>query len=121
MVEDSIALRLGAINADMLGVVSTLASIRDVQQSSAAQFAELNASRHTQLDELHAAISSKHSMLVKMAASNQMHNAQLAKHSKRMDKMEILFDRLDTQLPNMARCLSIQSSLQLLLGRGGRI
>ncbi len=52
MVEDSIASRLRAINADMLGVVSTLASIRDVQQSSAARFAELNASRRTQLDEL---------------------------------------------------------------------
>ena len=32
MVEDSIASRLRAINADMLGVVSTLALIRDVQQ-----------------------------------------------------------------------------------------
>ena len=52
MVEDSIASRLWAINADMLGVVSMLASIRDVQQSSAACFAELNASRRTQLDEL---------------------------------------------------------------------
>ncbi len=31
MVEDSIASRLRAINADMLGVVSTLALIRDVQ------------------------------------------------------------------------------------------
>ncbi len=72
MVEDSIASRLRAINADMLGVVSTLASIRDVQQSLAACFAELNASRRTQLDELHAAISSQHSTLVKMAESNQM-------------------------------------------------
>ena len=36
MVEDSIASRLRAINSDMLGVVSTLASIRDVQQSSVA-------------------------------------------------------------------------------------
>ena len=47
MVEDSIASRLRAINANMLGVVSTLASIRDVQQSLAARFAELNASRRT--------------------------------------------------------------------------
>ena len=47
MVEDSIASRLRAINADMLGVVSALASIRDVQQSLAARFAELNASRCT--------------------------------------------------------------------------
>jgi len=36
IVEDSIASRLQAINDDMLGVVNTLASIRDVQQSSAA-------------------------------------------------------------------------------------
>ncbi len=36
MVEESIASRLRSINSDMLGVVSTLASIRDVQQSSAA-------------------------------------------------------------------------------------
>ena len=35
MVEESIALRLRSINSNMLGVVSTLASIRDVQQSSA--------------------------------------------------------------------------------------
>ena len=111
MLEDSIALRLGAINADMLGVVSTLASIRDVQQSLAAQFAELNTSRRTQLDELHTAISSQHSTLVKMAASNQMRNAQLAKHSERMDKMEILFDRLDTQLPNMACCVEVCSEV----------
>ena len=72
MVEESIASHLRAINADMLGVVSTLASIRDVQQSSAARFAELNASHRTQLDELHAAISSQHSTLVKIAESNQM-------------------------------------------------
>ncbi len=74
IVEESIASRLRAINADMLGVVSTLALIRDVQQSSAARFAELNASRRTQLDELHAAIFSQHSTLVKMAESNQCHN-----------------------------------------------
>ncbi len=111
MVEDSIASRLRAINADMLGVVSMLASIRDVQQSLAAQFAELNTSRHTQLDELHTAISSQHSTLVKMAASNQMRDAQLAKHSERMDKMEILFDRLDTQLPNMVRCVEVCSEV----------
>ena len=111
MVEDSIASRLRAINADLLRVVSTLASIRDVQQSSAARFAELNASCRTQLDELHVAISSQHSMLVKMAASNQMGDAQLAKHSERMDKMEILFDRLDTQLPNMACCVEVCSEV----------
>jgi hypothetical protein len=45
-----------------------------------------------QLDELHAAISSQHSTLVKMAESNQMRDAQLVKHSERMDKMEILFE-----------------------------
>ena len=50
-------------------------------------------------------------MLVKMAASNQMRNAQLAKHSERMDKMEILFDRLDTQLPNMACCVEVCSEV----------
>ena len=72
IVEDSIASRLRAINDDMLGVVNTLASIRDVQQLSAARYAELNATRRTQLDELHATISSQHSTLVKMAESNQM-------------------------------------------------
>ena len=36
MVEESIASRLRSINSDVMGVVSTLASIRDVQQSSAA-------------------------------------------------------------------------------------
>jgi hypothetical protein len=36
MVEESIALRLRTINSDMLGVVPTLGSIRDVEQSSAA-------------------------------------------------------------------------------------
>jgi len=111
MVEDSIASCLRTINADMLGVVSMLASIRDVQQSSAARFAELNASRRTQLDELHAAISSQHSTLVKMAESNQMRDAQLVKHSERMDRMEILFDRLDSQLPKMTRCIEVCSEV----------
>ena len=111
MVEESIASRLRVIYSDMLGVVSTLALIRDVQQSSAAQFAELNASRRTQLDELHAAISTQHSTLVKMAESNQMRDAQLAKHSKRMDRMEILFKQLDTQLPNMAHCVEVCSEV----------
>ena len=36
MVEESIASQLRLINSDMLGVVSTLASIRDIQQSLAA-------------------------------------------------------------------------------------
>ena len=111
MVEDSIASRLRAIHADMLGVVSMLASIRDVQQSSAACFAELNASHRMQLDKLNAAISSQHSTLVKMAESIQMRDAQLVKHSERMDRMEILFDRLDTQLPNMARCVEVCSEV----------
>ena len=111
IVEDSIASRLRAINADMLGVVTTLALIRDVQQSSAARFAELNALRRTQLDELHAAISSQHSTLVKMAESNQMRDAQLVKHSERMDRMEILFERMDSQIPNMTRCVEVCSEV----------
>ena len=111
MVEDSIASQLRSINSDMLGVVSTLASIRDVQQSSAACFAELNASRRAQFDKLNAAISNQHLMLVKMAESNHMRDAQLAKHSKRMDRMEILFDRLDNQLPNLARCVDVCSEV----------
>ena len=65
MVEESIASRLRTINSDMLGVVSTLALIRDVQQSLAAQFAELNTSRHEQFNELNAALSNQHLMLVK--------------------------------------------------------
>jgi hypothetical protein len=36
MVEESIASQLRLINSDMLGVVSTLASIRDIQQSLTA-------------------------------------------------------------------------------------
>ena len=111
IVEDSIASRLRAINADMLGVVTTLALIRDVQQSSAARFAELNALRRTQLDELHAAISAQHSTLVKMAESNQMRDAQLVKHSERMDRMEILFERMDSQIPNMTRCVEVCSEV----------
>jgi hypothetical protein len=111
MVEESIASRLRTINSDMLGVVSTLASIWDVQQSSAARFAALNASHHAQLYELNATISNQHSMLVKMAESNQMRNAQLAKHSEPMDRMEILFEQLDTQLPNLARCVDVCSEV----------
>ena len=111
MVEESIASQLRTINSDMLGVVSTLALIRDVQQSSAAQFPELNASRHEQFDELNAALSNQHLMIVKMAENNQMRDAQLAKHSKRMDRMEILFERLDNQLPNLAHCVDVCSEV----------
>ena len=107
MVEESIALRLRSINSNMMGVVSTLASIRDVQQSSAAQFAKLNTSRLSQFNELNEAINNQHSMLMKMAESNNVRDAQLAKHSKRIDRMEILFDRLDHQLPNLARCVEV--------------
>ena len=46
-------------------------------------------------------------MLVKMAENNQMRNAQLAKHSDQMNGMEILFERLDNQLPNLARCVDV--------------
>jgi hypothetical protein len=111
IVEDSIASRLRAINANMLGVVNTLASIRDVQQSSAARYAELNATRRTQLDELHDTISSQHSTLVKMAESNHMRDAQLVKHSERMDRMEILFERMDSQIPKMTRCVELCSEV----------
>ena len=50
-------------------------------------------------------------MLVKMAESNQMRDAQLAKHSERMDMIEILFKQLNTQLPNMARCVKVCSEV----------
>ncbi len=46
-------------------------------------------------------------MLVKMAENNQMRDAHQAKHSKRMDRMEILFKRLDNQLPNLVRCVNV--------------
>ncbi len=46
-------------------------------------------------------------MLMKMVESNNVRDAQLAKHSKRIDRMEILFDRLDHQLPNLARCVEV--------------
>ena len=92
MVEESIALQLRMINSNMLRVVSTLASIRDIQQSSLARFTEINASRRDQFDELNAELSNQHLILVKMAENNQMCDAQLAKHSKRMDRMvDILF------------------------------
>ncbi len=40
-----------------------------------------------------------------------MRDAQLAKHSEQMDRMEILFERLDTQFPNMARCVKVCSEV----------
>jgi hypothetical protein len=88
-----------------------MASIRDVQQSSAARFAELNASCCAQFDELNTAINNQHLMLVKMVESNHMRDAQLAKHSKRIDRMEILLDPLDNQLPNLARCVEVCSEV----------
>ena len=94
-----------------MGVVSTLASTRDIQQSSAAQFAELNAIRLLQFDELNEAINNQHSMLMKMAESDNVRDAQLAKHSERIDMMEILFDQLDNQLPNLARCAEVCSEV----------
>ena len=109
MVEESIALRLWSINSNMMGVVSTLASIRDVQQSSAAQFAKLNTSRLSQFNELNEAINNQHSMLMKMVESNNVQDAHLAKHSERIDRMKILFDQLDHRLPNLARCVEVCS------------
>ena len=46
-------------------------------------------------------------MLMKMAENNQMCDAQLAKHSERMDRMEILLERLDNQLHNLACCVDV--------------
>ncbi len=40
-----------------------------------------------------------------------MHDAQLAKHSKRINRMEILFNRLDHQLPNLVRCVEVCSEV----------
>ena len=111
IVEDSIASRLRAINEDMLGVVHTLASIRDVQKLSAERYAEINASRRTQMDELHATLSSQHSTLMKMAEGNQVRDAQLVKQSERLDRMEVLFDRMDAQLPKMSRCVELCSEV----------
>ena len=51
-------------------------------------------------------------MLVKMAESNHTRDAQLAKHSERMDRMEILFDHLDNQLPNLAQCVEVCSEVR---------
>jgi len=50
-------------------------------------------------------------MLVKMAESNQMRDAQLVKHSERMDRMEILFERMHSQIPNMTRCVELCSEV----------
>ena len=46
-----------------------------------------------------------------MAESNQMRDAQLVKQSERMDRMEILFDRVDAQLPKMTRCVELCSEV----------
>ena len=40
-----------------------------------------------------------------------MRDAQLVTHSEWLDKMENLFDRLDTQLPNMVRCVEVCSEV----------
>ena len=92
MVEESIASQLRLINSDVMGVVSTLASISKVQQSSTARLAELTATRQLYFDELHDTLNKQHAMLMKLATSNNVRDAQLAKHSKRIDRVEILFD-----------------------------
>jgi hypothetical protein len=46
-----------------------------------------------------------------MAENNQMRDAQLAKHSERMDRMEILFEQLNNQLPNLPRCVNVCSEV----------
>jgi hypothetical protein len=48
---------------------------------------------------------------MKMAESNNVQDVQLAKHSERIDRMEILFDQLDHQLPNLARCVEVCSEV----------
>ena len=50
-------------------------------------------------------------MLMKMAESNHMRDAQLAKHSERIDRMEILFNCLDNQLSYLARCVEVCSEV----------
>ena len=100
-----IASRLRSINSDMVGVVSTLASIRVAQQSTAATIAKLTAAQKSQFDELNNALTKQHSMLMKMVAGNTTRDAQLAQHGKRMARVEILFDKLDQQLPALERCV----------------
>ena len=46
-------------------------------------------------------------MLMKMAESNTVRDAQLTKHSEQIDRVEVLFARLDQQLPNLARCVEV--------------
>jgi hypothetical protein len=53
--------------------------------------AELTAAQQSHFSELHEATNNQHSMLMKMAESNNVHDAQLAKHSEWIDRMEILF------------------------------
>ena len=111
MVEESIALRLRLIDSDVMGVISTLALISKVQQSSAARLAELTAAQQLHFDELHDTLNKQHAMLMKLATSNNVRDAQLAKHSKRINRLEILFDQLDHQLPNLARCVEVCSEV----------
>ena len=94
--------------------MSTLALIGVAQRSSAAaiakqksQFDVLNAARKSQFDMLNDILTNQHSLLMKMVARNTAQNAQMAKHSERMDRVEILFDKLNQQLPNFARCVEV--------------
>ena len=48
---------------------------------------------------------------MKLATSNNVRDAQMAEHSERIDRMEILFDRLDHQLPNLTRCVEVCSEV----------
>ena len=50
-------------------------------------------------------------MLMKLATSNNVCDAQLAKHSERIDRMEILFDQLDHQLLNLVGCVEVCSEV----------
>jgi hypothetical protein len=111
MVEESIASQLRLINSNVMGVVSTLALISEVQQSSAARLAKLTAARQSHFDELHDTLNKQHAMLMKLATSNNVRDALLAKHSERINRMEILFDRLDLQLPNLACCVEVCSEV----------
>ena len=72
-----------------------------------SRFAELTAAQQSHFDKLNNAITKQHSMLMKMAEGNTVRDAQLAKHSERINRVDILFDRLDQQLPNLARCVEV--------------
>jgi hypothetical protein len=52
-------------------------------------------------------LNSQQSQLMKLIDGIKVCNAQMVKHSERMDNMEILFAKVDRQLPDLARFVEV--------------